>query len=429
MIRAQVKRFARFLRKRDNRPDFTGVKDPRDRRGRRWTLQALLNAVFIGMFAFETSLRGVERLTRDLDGCRRVLGINRRVPDTTLATLLTGLDDETGLRRALVNQVRAAERRKALAPVRAPINMVVLDGKTIWTDDEPIDDPACQRSRQDGRIDYRVHALHAVLVSAASQPCLDQMLVKGKTNEMASYIPLVNRLHKTYGRSQERLELIVNDAGMTSAKNARHTQSLGFGYLMSVKENQPTLLREAERLCGWGGHKQAGHVCEAATPWERYRGARIRRELFRSREIEGWPRWGSARQMWRVKQTTEKDGKVAVENRYFITNLAWGRLDPHEILTVVRVYWGIENGCHWTADVVMKEDARRWCTTGRAVRMLSWLRLLAYNALRLLKDRYLRAESSHEMPWDDLRRHLQKALTDARVWVGLESDEAATATL
>jgi hypothetical protein len=159
-----------------------------------------------------------------------------------------------------------------------------------------------------------------------------------------TYIPLVNRLHKTYGRSQERLELIVNDAGMTSAKNARHTNNLGLGYLMAVKENQPTLLREAERLCGWGGHKQEGHVCEAATPWERYRGARIRRELFRSREIEGWPRWGSARQVWRVKQTTERDGKVTFENRYFITNVAWGRLKPHEILAVVRVYWGIEFG-------------------------------------------------------------------------------------
>jgi predicted transposase YbfD/YdcC len=192
---------------------------------------------------------------------------------------------------------------------------------------------------------------------------------------------------------------------------------------MGVKENQPTLLREAERLCGWGAHKQAGHACEAATPWERYRGSRIRRELFRSRDIEGWPSWESARQIWRVKQTTEHDdGTQVVENRYFVTNLAWGRLTAHEILAVVRAMWGVENGCHWTLDVPMKQDTRCWCTGGKAQRMLSWLRLMAYNALRLLRDRYLRGKRSRQMPWDDVRRYLTKVFTDARVWFSVVTD-------
>lgn len=429
-MKRKIKPAARFIRKRENRPDFKGIKDHRDQRGRRWLLTALLNAVFIGMFALETSLRGVEKLTRDLEGCRRELGINRRVPDSTLAHLFGRLSDEAGMRQTLVSQVRHLERSKALEPTRLAISMVALDGKTIWTGDKPIKDPACQRSKQDGRIDYRIHALHAVLVSAQSQPCIDQMLVRGKTNEMASYITLVDRLCRTYGRSHQRLELIANDAGMTSAKNAAHTHRLGIGYLMGVKANQPTLLAEAQRLCGSGGQKQVGYVCEAAGPWELYRGKRIRRELFRSREIEGWPRWRSARQIWRVKQTTEHpDGRVEVENRYFITNLAWGRLKAGQILAVIRVYWGVENGCHWTVDVAMKEDQNCWCTAGRAVRMLSWIRLMAYNAVRLLKDRYLRSDESRTMDWDDMQRLLRKVLTDARAWVKIDSDEAAYAEI
>jgi hypothetical protein len=133
MIHPHVKRFARFLRKRNNRPDFSGVKDARKRRGQRWSLPALLSAVFVGMIAFETSLRGVERLTRDLDGCRRRLGIRRRVPDSTLARMLSKHRDEKGLRMALVAQMRGAERKKALMPVRLPINMVVIDGQTLCT--------------------------------------------------------------------------------------------------------------------------------------------------------------------------------------------------------------------------------------------------------------------------------------------------------
>jgi predicted transposase YbfD/YdcC len=435
MIDPYVKRFARFLRKRGNLPDFSAVKDARARRGQRWSLPSLLSSVLIGMMAFETSLRGVERLTRDLDGCRRRLGIRRRVPDSTLARALSRHRDEQGLRRALVGQIRRAERNKALQPVRLPINMVAIDGQTIWCSDKKLDDPACQAMKQDdSQSYYRLHALHAVLVSAASQPCIDQLLVRGKTNEMGEYNRFVERLFKTYGRSHERLELIASDAGMTSADNAAHTHFLGLGYLMGVKENQPTLLREAERLCGWGAQKQAGFVCEAVTHWERYRGKRVRRELFRSREIEGWPNWQSARQIWRVKQTTEHpDGSTVVENRYFVTNLAWGRLKAHEILRVVREMWGVENGCHWSLDVLMKQDTRSWCTSGKALRMLSWLRLMAYNALRLLKDRYLRSDASRAMAWDDLRRHLNRALTDARAWLSAAaqdtSGEAAAATL
>lgn len=194
------------------------------------------------------------------------------------------------------------------------------------------------------------------------------------------------------------------DAGMTSARNARLITASKMRYVMAVKGTQPTLLTEIQKLCGWGSHKQTEIVREAATPWERYRGNKVRRELFRSKEIKGWSNWRSARQAWRVKQTTRKpNGEVEVENRYFVTSLPWDRLNGQEILRLVRLHWGVENGCHWTLDVVMGEDSRPWCTQGKALRMLSWLRLLAYNTVRLLRDRYLRSKTSRKMAWDELR--------------------------
>jgi hypothetical protein len=70
----------------------------------------------------------------------------------------------------------------------------------------------------------------------------------------------------------------------------------------------------------------------------------------------------------------------------------------------------------------MKQDTRCWCTTGNAQRALSWLRLMAYNALGFLRHRYLRSDSSRAMPWDDVRRLLQRALTDARTRRGSDSN-------
>ena len=120
---------------------------------------------------------------------------------------------------------------------------------------------------------------------------------------------------------------------------------------------------------------------------------------------------------------------MEVENRYFITSLPWDRLTGCEILRLVRLHWGVENGCHWTMDVVLGEDARPWCTQGEALRMLSWLRLLAYNTLRFLRHRYLRSSKSRRMPWDELRRRITQALTQAAAWGRDSCAEATTTTL
>ena len=118
-----------------------------------------------------------------------------------------------------------------------------------------------------------------------------------------------------------------------------------------------------------------------------------------------------------------------MENRYFITSLPWDRLSGDEILRLVRLHWGVENGCHWTMDVVLGEDDHPWCTQGRALRMLSWLRLLAYNVLRLLRDRYLRSTAGRTMAWDELRRLVRRALEHGTAWQTDTKAEAATATL
>jgi predicted transposase YbfD/YdcC len=429
MSNPSVKRVERFFGAREHALRFEQVRDPRKRRGRRWASRTLLAATFIAMFAMERTLRGLERMTAQLGGRGRRFGITRRLPDSTAARYFSRLRDEAGLRRVLVDDIRRAERRKALEPTRLPINLVAIDGKTIWCGPKAVDDPACQAMPQDDeRGYYRLHTLHAVLVSAAAQPCIDQMLVPKRTNEMGVFARFFKRLVKTYGRSR-RLEVISIDAGMVSAQHAKLIAGALVGYIMALKDTQPTLLAEAKRLLG-AGKAQERRKAEEATPWERYRGRRMRRELFRSAEVAAWPGWASLRQLWRVKQTTEHDdGRCEVENRYFLTNLAWGRLSAANVLAAVRLHWGVENGCHWTLDVVLGEDRHPWCKQGRALRMLSWLRLIAYNALRMLRDRYLRSERSRGQSWDELRRLIVLTLTVGGVLPGLDTEAEQQATL
>ena len=102
MNKPRVKRIARYLGNRTNALDFDQITDPRARRGRRWSLRSLLMATLIGMVALKRSFRGVERVTDNLNGCRKRLGISRRVPDSTLARFYSRLDDEAGVRGVLV---------------------------------------------------------------------------------------------------------------------------------------------------------------------------------------------------------------------------------------------------------------------------------------------------------------------------------------
>ena len=101
-----------------------------------------------------------------------------------------------------------------------------------------------------------------------------------------------------------------------------------------------------------------------------------------------------------MKQETEHaDGAVDVEDRYFITSLTWNRLSPHQILTLVRGHWGVENDGFNSLDLQWKEDHGPWVTKGRAVWVLGVLRLMAYNVVQYLRKRRLRRKNEAGARW------------------------------
>jgi len=94
-----------------------------------WSLGTLLHATVAAIAAGARSLAEVEKHTTSLSrAMRRKLGIPRRVPDTTLRDNLCAVEPHL-LRPCLHALVRAAYRRKALAPDRLPFGALSLDGK------------------------------------------------------------------------------------------------------------------------------------------------------------------------------------------------------------------------------------------------------------------------------------------------------------
>lgn len=310
--------------------------------------------------------------------------VPRRLPDTTAWELIPRLS-AVELRELHRQQVRAAWRSKSLSPVGLPCGVVAIDGKGLGALEHDADGTAQKNhSSHDGKPYWLSRMLRAVLTSAEAKPCLDQLPVGAKTNELGCAAAFFDDLVAAYGAG-DLFEIVTLDAGIVSRALADHIHAADKAYVMALKGTQPELLAEAQRLLG------RRRKADAETDWEPYQGKRVRRRLFRTDEIAGYHSWGHLRQAWLVEQTTRHaDGREEVEQRYFVTSVPWGRLSAAQILTVVRGHWGIENDCFWTLDTQWREDSVPWCSSGRGVEVLSWLRLMAYNLLQLARRAHLR---------------------------------------
>lgn len=386
-VQARDQRVQKLLDRHLKNPAYRwdDITDPRARRGRRWPLGQLLNAAFAGLLANCPSLRDVEAMTEEMGPAGRQ-HVPRRVPDTTLWELMGRLDPRE-LRAKIRAQVRSAWRSKSLAPVGLPCGVVAIDGKGLGALEHDADGTAQKAHRaHDGTPYWLSRVLRAVLTSAQAKPCLDQVSIGSKTNEMGSFGAFFDELIAAYGAG-DLFDIVTVDAGMTSRANADRVHAANKAYVMAIKGTQPELFHAAQRRLG---HHNRKPDFESET--EVYQGRRIKRRLYRTTDLAGYNDWSHLKQVWRVEQETrDPEGNlVEREDRYFVTSLTVGRLSLAQILLVVRGHWGIENDCFWALDTQWREDAVPWCSQGLAVEVLSWLRLMAYNLLQLARRAHLR---------------------------------------
>jgi DDE_Tnp_1-associated len=132
------RRFFSMLSKRLDELGLNEIDDARDDRGKRWRLGTLLRATLGAMVAGAKSLAKVEELSERLSQpTRRLLGVQRRLPDTTLRNALCTIEPDQ-VKKPLHCLVRKAHRRKALEPNELPFGVVSLDGPVADAHDRSI---------------------------------------------------------------------------------------------------------------------------------------------------------------------------------------------------------------------------------------------------------------------------------------------------
>ena len=354
---------------------FKQIVDPRASRGKRHELGAMLSLLVLGMATGRRVLRQVEALGEDLvREATEPVGLRGRVSDTTLDRVLSQLKPE-GLDKVVQQSVQTALQKKVLHQDRMTKGVVSIDGKAgeSTRGQAPCEPCHTQRDEQ-GQEYWHPFALRAALTSSRACPVLDQVMLEGKQGEATAFPQLLERVVREYGA---HFEYVTGDAGLTSAANARAVRKAGKHYLFALKENFSRLHDVA-----W--------VALATAPVqvrvrEKARGEWVEREL-RVTPVPETEEFPEAKQWVWVRSTREREGRLPeVETRLFLTSIPSRELSAEQLLTVVRGHWGIENGPNWTVDMVLEEDTASASLRGQAPVVLSWLRLLAYNLLTLVR--------------------------------------------
>ncbi len=364
--------------------------------------------VFTGMVAGCKGLAEVERLTTNLGtGARKLLGVWKRVPDTTMRDLVMHLGSQVDSLRGLIHvQIRQAERRKQITH-DLPVRAVSMDGHVTATNMADAVNAKVKFAQQQGG-QWVVRTITSCLASAVGRPVLDLFPIPPETNEMGIFVRALDALLMAYGR--KLLDVVMYDAGACSLANATAVVKRELDYVFCLTKHQQELFAEAGRVL----EKMPQNKALAMTT-DLVGGKLVTRRLWLTTSMAGWLGWSHLKTVLRVESVVEDKttGVTTVENRYYLSSMAHDKLTAADWLTLLRRRWSVENDCHNTWDKILREDTRPWLKAPAGMVVVMVMRRLAYNLLTLYRSVTTRAESKRARPWKDLIEEIYVSLIRA----------------
>ena len=198
-------------------------------------------------------------------------------------------------------------------------------------------------------------AIHMVSAFATgARLVLAQQAVDEKSNEITA-IPKLLSLLDLQG------QIITIDAMGTQKSIAKQIIEQGGDYIFALKGNQGTLNEDVRLFLETELKKRASiAIDDSHQAADKGHGRVELRHCFVSSQID----WLSQKEQWTglktlvmIEETQNIKGKpTSTERRFFISSLP---ANAERIASAVRAHWLIENGLHWTLDVVFNEDKSR----------------------------------------------------------------------
>lgn len=197
----------------------------------------------------------------------------------------------------------------------------------------------------------QLHLLHAW--SLEEGVCLGQIAVNEKSNEITAFPKLISQL--------ELKGLVVTaDALNTQKGSVEAVVKKGADYVFPVKGNHAGLLEDIRYLFESAEAEQFFGMDAAQLETLEKNGGRVENRKYALLSAEGLPgidEWANCCCVGRVVRTRSSEKKQSEEICYYITSLDF---DINQFAKSVRGHWGVENGLHWSLDVIFREDAHRY---------------------------------------------------------------------
>jgi predicted transposase YbfD/YdcC len=240
-----------------------------------------------------------------------------------------------------------------------------------------------------------VKAIHLVSAWATEvRLTLGQVAVDEKSNEITA-IPKLLDLLEIAGA------LVTIDAMGCQKEIAAKIRERQADYVLAVKENQPHLHEDLERL-----FREALEQETLATQWDYHR----HQEQNRGRDEERvcWVLHDVTgirdRELWQdlcsvIVVVTERGvgDSSHSELRYYISSRQGSAA---EFAQAIRRHWGIENECHWVLDVVFREDGSR-IRKDHEAENVGWLRRMVLSMLKQVKGKRSVAATRLAAGWNE----------------------------
>ena len=234
---------------------------------------------------------------------------------------------------------------------------------------------------------------NGVYLLAAYLPTEGLVLLEVEIAGKGSEIPAAPKLLKSIDL---REKVVMGDALHTQREVSIQIVEAGGDYIWLAKGNQPQIEQDI-RL--WfepdptpiPGMSYMPKDFETTQKVSKGHGRLEQRTLTVSSQLQDFLDWPYLQQVFKLQRmfTFLKTNKVQEQVVYGFTSLSREKISPPQLLTLIRSYWGIENGLHYRRDVTLHEDRTRMSKHNAARVMACLNNLVLALLIGKLKFHYL----------------------------------------
>ena len=359
---------------------FEGLEDPRSQINRRHPLVSVVVIALMAVLAGAGGPTAIAAWANDKnDFLLNLLPLPNGIPQKDVFRRVLSALKPGAFESCFANWLQAL-RTIAEADSNETQPVFAVDGKTLRR----------SHNRSKG-----LGALHSVSIWASEFGLtLGQVATDEKSNEITA-IPELLRLVDIKGA------IITIDAMGTQKTITKEIIAGGADYVLALKGNQGTLHTAVISYIDEQAKNNFADInARQHTTKDKGHGREETRTYIHMpapKNLPGFGHWKGLLSIGVVLSLCLRNGNLTSETRYFISSL---RVGVKRFARAVRGHWGIENTCHWTLDVIYREDESR-IRDANARENFAWLNRFTLSLLKQHSSKESIAMKRRHCAWNE----------------------------